>query len=153
VKGEETDEVCDLCGKPMIIRVSRYGRFLSCSGYPECKNTRPLDGSGAPPQYEKAPDEPTDEICPTCGKPMVVKTGRYGRFIACVDYPTCKTSKKIEVTTGIHCPQCATGELVQRKTRKGNRIFWGCNRYPDCDYTTNTDPRKRAPEPVAVSAD
>lgn len=153
VKGEATDEICEVCGKPMIIRVSRYGRFLSCSGYPECKNTRPLDGSGAPPQYEKVPDEPTDDICPTCGKPMVVKTGRYGRFIACVDYPTCKTSKKIEMTTGIHCPQCVTGELVQRKTRKGNRVFWGCNRYPDCDYTTNTDPRKRAPEPVAVSAD
>lgn len=153
VKGEATDEICDLCGKPMIIRVSRYGRFLSCSGYPECKNTKPLDGSGAPPQYEKVPDEPTDDICPTCGKPMVIKTGRYGRFIACVDYPTCKTSKKIEVTTGVHCPQCATGELVQRKTRKGNRVFWACNRYPDCDYTTNTDPRKVAPEPVAVSAD
>ena len=153
VKGEQTDEICEVCGKPMVIRVSRYGRFLSCSGYPECKNTRPLDGSGAPPQYEKVPDEPTDDICPTCGKPMVVKTGRYGRFIACVDYPTCKTSKKIEVTTGVHCPQCATGELVQRKTRKGNRVFWGCNRYPDCDYTTNTDPRKVAPAPVAMLAD
>jgi DNA topoisomerase-1 len=153
VKGEQTDEICEVCGKPMVIRVSRYGRFLSCSGYPECKNTRPLDGSGAPPQYEKVPDGPTDDICPTCGKPMVVKTGRYGRFIACVDYPTCKTSKKIEVTTGVHCPQCATGELVQRKTRKGNRVFWGCNRYPDCDYTTNTDPRKVAPAPVAMLAD
>ncbi|MGI8854203.1 MAG: type I DNA topoisomerase [Thermomicrobiales bacterium] len=153
VKGEQTDEICEVCGKPMVIRVSRYGRFLSCSGYPECKNTRPLEGSGAPPQYEKAPDEPTDDICPTCGKPMVVKTGRYGRFIACVDYPTCKTSKKIEVTTGVPCPLCGTGELVQRKTRKGNRLFWGCNRYPDCDYTTNTDPRKVAPAPVAMLAD
>ncbi len=153
VKGEATDEICDLCGKPMVIRISRYGRFLSCSGYPECKNIKQIEGSGAPPQYEKVPDEPTNDICPTCGKPMVIKAGRYGRFIACVDYPTCKTSKKIEVTTGVQCPSCATGELVQRKTRKGNRVFWGCNRYPDCDYTTNTDPRKVAPEPVAVSAD
>jgi DNA topoisomerase-1 len=153
VKGEETGELCEMCGRPMVIRVSRYGRFLSCSGYPECKNTKPLDGSGAPPQYEKVPDEPTDEICPTCGKPMVIKTGRYGRFIACVDYPKCKTSKKIEVTTGVHCPQCGTGELVQRRTRKGGRVFWGCNRYPDCDYTTNTDPSKTAREPVALPAD
>jgi DNA topoisomerase-1 len=153
VKGEQTDEVCEVCGRPMVIRVSRYGKFLSCSGYPECKNTRPLEGSGAPPQYEKVPDEPTNETCPTCGKPMVIKTGRYGRFIACVDYPTCKTSKPIVVATGVECPQCHRGELVERKTRRGNRTFYGCNRYPDCDYTTNTDPRKRAPEPVAVSAD
>jgi len=145
VKGEETEYICDLCGRPMVVKISRWGRFLSCSGYPECKNTKQLSPSGQIVEKVKTPDEPTDETCPTCGKPMVIKTGRFGRFIACVDYPKCKTTKKIEATTGVHCPQCGTGELVQRKTRKGSRVFWACNRYPDCDYTTNTDPTKVAP--------
>ncbi len=143
VGGQMTDIACQVCGKPMLRRLSRSGPFLSCSDYPECKGTMNLDAAGN--AVPKAQDEPTDEICPTCGKPMVVKTGRFGRFIACVDYPTCKTTKRIEVTTGVHCPQCGTGELVMRKTRIGKRTFWGCNRYPDCDYTTNADPAKTPP--------
>jgi len=159
VKGEETEHVCDVCGSPMVVKISRWGRFLSCSNYPECKSTKQLSPSGQIIEKVKVPDEPTDITCPTCGKPMVVKTGRFGRFIACVDYPTCKTTKKIETTTGVHCPQCGTGELVQRKTKKGGRVFWACNRYPDCDYTTNSDPTKvpptlkPAPERELVPAD
>jgi len=125
-KGEETDEKCPECGQPLLARRGRFGKFLACSAYPECKYTRNLSGS------ERAEDEPTDEVCPTCGKPMVIKHGRFGKFIACSGYPECKTTKP--VTLGIACPEagCA-GELVERRSKRG-RIFYGCSAYPTCKF-------------------
>jgi DNA topoisomerase-1 len=124
--GEKTDEVCPDCGEPLLARRGRFGKFLACSAYPDCKYTRNLDGGA------RAEDEPTDEICPTCGKPMVIKHGRFGKFIACSGYPECKTTKP--VTLGIACPEsgCA-GQLVQRRSRRG-RIFYGCSAYPACKF-------------------
>jgi DNA topoisomerase I len=131
VKREETktDLVCEKCGSPMIIKWGRMGRFLACSGYPECKNTKDFvekDG-----KIEVAEELPTDEICPTCGKAMVNKRGRFGRFLACSDYPTCKTTKKITLKDVV-CPEDGGG-LAERKSRFG-KSFYGCVNYPNCKF-------------------
>ncbi len=124
--GEPTGETCPECGEELLRRRGRYGMFLACSGYPDCKYTRNLDGS------ERAEDQPTGEACPTCGKPMVLKHGRFGKFIACSGYPECKTTKA--VTLGIACPEPGcTGELVERRSRRG-RTFYGCSAYPNCKF-------------------
>ncbi len=160
VKGKETDFACPICNSPMLMRFSRYGPFLSCSRYPECKGRLDLDAGGNP--VAKQPDAETGDICPTSHEPVVLKQGRFGPYKACGAYPACKTCefKKIEqaakeqsYATGVACPKCHIGQLLERKTRRGARTFYGCNRYPECDYTTSTDPRKVAPEVVAVSAD
>src|SRR3989454_95316 len=124
--GAPTGEQCPECGKGLVERWSRYGKFIACSAYPECKYKRNLPGN------ERAEDQPTDELCPACGKPMVIKHGRFGKFIACSGYPECKTTKP--VTLGIACPQpgCA-GQLVERRSRRG-RVFFGCSAYPNCTF-------------------
>jgi len=123
---EVTEEVCEKCGKAMVKKIGRYGAFLACSGYPECKNTKPLEGGKEEPEV-------TEEKCPECGKPLVVRHGRYGAFLACSGYPKCKYIKKTEKGTGVKCPACGEGELVARRTKRG-KIFYGCNRYPKCDF-------------------
>jgi DNA topoisomerase-1 len=124
--GEETGEACPECGQPLLERRGRFGKFIACSGYPECRYTRNLNGNGRPE------DEATDEICPSCGKPMVIKHGRFGKFIACSGYPECKTTKP--VTLGIACPEPGcSGELVERRSRRG-RTFYGCSAYPSCKF-------------------
>ena len=131
---EKTDEVCDLCGKPMIIKWGRYGKFMACSGYPDCKNIKKILKEG-----ESAEPEMTDEKCPNCGKPMVIKIGRYGRFMACSDYPTCKTTKPIlDIVEGIVCPKDG-GNVVRRKSRYG-KFFYGCANYPNCDFVSWNEP-------------
>jgi DNA topoisomerase-1 len=124
--GVPIGEACPECGGDLLERRGRFGKFIACSNYPDCKYKRNLPGS------ERAEDQPTDEICPTCGKPMVIKHGRFGKFIACSGYPECKTTKP--VTLGIACPQtgCA-GQLVERRSRKG-RTFYGCSAYPACNF-------------------
>ncbi len=122
---EKTDEVCEKCGNPMIIRWGRNGRFMACSGFPKCKNTKPLD------DQEQIK---TDEICDKCGSPMEVKSGRYGRFIACSNYPDCKNIKPFSL--GVKCPEeGCDGDLVEKKSKRG-RLFYGCSRYPDCKYAS-----------------
>jgi DNA topoisomerase-1 len=124
---EASDEKCEKCGKPMLVKRGRFGKFLACTGYPECKSTRPLKG-----EAERPAPEPTDEICPTCGKPMVKKVGRFGPFLSCSDYPKCKTIVSIEKSTGITCPKCGKGMIIEKRTKKG-KTFYSCNRYPECD--------------------
>ncbi len=140
---EVSAEQCEKCGRPMAIKLGRNGRFLSCTGYPECKGTQPIGG-----RVEAPPPEPTDETCTNCGKPMQIRTGRFGRFIACTDYPQCKTSKPIMVKLGLRCPKCGTGELVEKKSRRG-KIFYGCAEYPTCDWVTW---RKPLAEPCGCGA-
>lgn len=89
---------------------------------------------------KEAPVEHTDEICPQCGRPLVIRTGRFGKFYACSGFPECKFTKNFLVSTGVTCPQCSEGELVERKTKKGRKTFWGCSRYPKCAYATWTKP-------------
>jgi DNA topoisomerase-1 len=124
--GVETGEACPECTKPLKERWGRFGKFISCSAYPECRYTRNLNGT------ERAADEPTNEVCPSCGKPMVVKHGRFGKFIACSGYPDCKTTKP--VTLGIACPEPGcTGEMVERRSKR-SRTFFGCSAYPGCKF-------------------
>jgi DNA topoisomerase-1 len=132
---QSTNEVCEKCQKPMVIKWGRNGKFMACSGYPSCKNTRPLDNT------EEAS---TGEICEACGAPMVYKVGKYGRFIACSKYPECKTTKQI--TLKIPCPKCKIGELMMKKT-KTKRTFYGCSKYPECDFASWSKPvNKECPE-------
>ncbi len=123
---EKTDQLCEKCGRPMIIKTGRFGRFFACSGFPECKNTKQIGKDGQMKQTEK-----TNEKCPECGGPMEVKHGRFGKFLGCLKYPECKGIKKMEKSTGVACPECKKGEIAQKKSKKG-KIFYACNRYPEC---------------------
>lgn len=122
-EAEETDILCDKCGQAnMVIKLGRNGKFLACPRYPECRNTRSLDNQG---QTAASLQELVDEPCPACGKPMVVRTGRFGRFLACSGYPECKTSKPL--STGVKCPECGVGELVEAMGAKTKRVYWRCS--------------------------
>ncbi len=131
VTHEETDEKCPECGKPMAIKLGRYGKFLACTGYPECKVARPLNENG------EAPAEPelSDEKCEKCGAQMAVKTGRYGKFLGCSNYPECKNIQPMEkpVDTGIACPTCHKGTFLEKKSRRG-KVFYSCSQYPKCKH-------------------
>ncbi len=131
---EKTNEICPNCKSPMVIKLGRFGKFLACSNYPECKNTKQINGNG-----EIEEPETTDEKCDKCGNPMIFKRGRFGKFLACSNYPTCKNTKQIKKSTGITCPTCNHGQLVEKRTKRG-KTFWGCERYPDCDYASWTHP-------------
>ncbi|HLG93725.1 MAG TPA: type I DNA topoisomerase [candidate division Zixibacteria bacterium] len=124
---EKSDEVCEKCGRPMLVRWGRHGKFLACSGYPECKSTKPLEGS------EEAQE--VSEKCDKCGSPMVVKRGRFGTFLACSAYPECKNTKALVKSTGVKCPEKCGGELVERRS-KSRRIFYSCSKYPKCKFAT-----------------
>ncbi len=126
-----TDEVCEECGKPMVIRWGRFGRFMACSGYPDCRNTKEIAEDGTP-QTDEADKLAEGKTCPTCGGPMAVKRGRTGRFLSCKKYPECKTAMPLSI--GVDCPEpdCG-GEVVERSSKKG-RQFFGCSRYPDCKF-------------------
>jgi len=123
---EKTDEKCDKCGNPMIIKTGRFGRFLACTAYPECKSTKPLGEDGEPEEVEI-----TNEKCEKCGAPMQFKHGRFGKFLGCTKYPECKGIKNIEKGTGVTCPECGKGEIIEKKSKKG-RTFYACNQYPKC---------------------
>ena len=122
-QGEE--EYCQNCGRPMVLKKGRFGTFLACTGYPDCKTTKQIGGA------QKKPDQPIDEKCPQCGSQMVVKSGRFGEFTACGTYPSCKYVK--QKTIGVRCPECSEGEIIERRSRKG-KTFYGCNRYPGCKF-------------------
>ena len=122
---EVSEENCGECGADMVVKWGRNGRFLACSGYPKCKNTKPLEEQG---------EVETDEVCDQCSAPMVVKTGRYGRFLACSGYPDCKNVKPYVL--GIQCPEDGCeGQIVEKRSRKG-KVFFGCSTYPECKYAS-----------------
>ncbi|HLG10565.1 MAG TPA: type I DNA topoisomerase, partial [Dehalococcoidia bacterium] len=123
---QETGEHCPECEKPLVRRFGRFGPFFACTGFPECRYTRP-DGDQAEP-------EATDEKCDVCGAAMVVKRGRFGSFYACTKYPECKGTKPVLLKTGVLCP-VDQGEVVERMTRQ-KRKFYGCMNYPNCDFTS-----------------
>jgi DNA topoisomerase-1 len=122
---QDEAEYCDNCGRPMVLKKGRFGTFMACSGYPECKTTKQL-GAAQKPQ-----DVPLDEECPTCSNKMVKKYGRFGEFVACSNYPTCKYVK--QKTVGVKCPNCTEGDIIERRSKRG-KTFYGCNRYPACDF-------------------
>lgn len=127
---EKTEEVCEKCGSPMIIKWGRYGKFLACSNYPACSNTKQIAEE----------TETIDKACPKCGKPLIIKNGRFGRFVACSDYPKCKYTSSF--TLGIKCPECEDGEIVEKQTKKG-RKFYACSNYPKCKFSMWKKPVKK----------
>ncbi len=149
VKREETltDLDCPKCAKKLVIKWGRNGKFIACQGYPECRFTGEFKTT-TEGKIEIQPAPTTDEKCAVCSEPMMVKTGRFGRFLACSAYPKCKTTKPI--TTGIECPDCKQGELTQKRTRFG-KTFYSCTRYPDCKYAIWDKPIKGKPCPQCQS--
>lgn len=121
---EESEKICEKCGKKMVIKLGRYGKFIACSNYPECKNTKSLEEP-----------EVTDEKCEKCGSPMQVKHGRFGQFLGCSKYPECKNIKSYQKKTGKKCQKCGEGDIVEKMTKK-KRTFFGCSRYPNCDFAS-----------------
>lgn len=191
---EQTGESCEKCGKPLVIKWGRHGKFVACSGYPACKNTREImPNSGDPNPTNESEKTHSKETCPNCGKPMALKRGRYGPFLSCTDYPQCKTTRKLGATGSEqppapetllkeNCPQCGHplaikhgrfgeftacssypkckyvkrktlevtcpqtncgGEIVERRSRRG-KIFYGCDQYPKCRFILWNKPIKKA---------
>lgn len=125
------EEYCENCGRVMVLKRGRFGQFMACTGYPDCKTTRRLD------QGKKVPDIPLDEVCPKCGRNMMIRHGRYGEFTTCSGYPECKYVKQNFI--GVKCPLCKEGDLVEKRARKGN-TFYGCGNYPTCKFTSAHKP-------------
>lgn len=132
---ETTKEKCEKCGSDMIVKLGRFGKFLSCSNYPKCKNAKPMVGS----QVVEKTDEQKDlerklagKKCDKCGSPMEVKHGRFGEFLGCSGYPKCKNIQSIVKPTGVKCPKCKGGQMIERHARKTGKVFYGCNNYPKC---------------------
>ncbi|TAK52813.1 MAG: type I DNA topoisomerase [Bacteroidetes bacterium] len=124
---EKTGEVCEKCGKPMVIKWGRNGKFMACSGYPTCKNAKPL------PEEQALQQHVVGMKCDLCGGDMIVRSSKFGTFLGCSNYPTCTNTKPIGL--GIKCPKCGTGDVIERKTKR-KRSFYGCSRYPDCDFAS-----------------
>jgi len=123
---------CPECGRELAVRWNRYGRFLACTGYPECRFTRSLD------QENRVEPKATGLECPNCGGALLEREGRFGTFISCSNYPKCKYSQPRTVP-GLKCPTCGEGDIGEKRTRRG-KPFWGCTRYPDCDWTSWDEP-------------
>jgi DNA topoisomerase-1 len=126
--------VCDKCGAEMVVKWGRMGKFLACPTYPACKNTKPLE-QAADGSLKVGTVVTTDETCPKCGKPMTVKHGRFGTFLACTGYPDCKGTKPLNKGVGVACPKCDKGQVVVKRSKKG-RVFFSCDQYPTCDFVS-----------------
>jgi len=126
-KQEKLGKNCPDCGGDLVVKFGRFGKFIACSNYPQCKYTEKTA------EEKKVDEENSGEICEICGAPMVVKRGKFGSFLGCSNYPECTGIKKIEKKTGIKCPKCNEGEIVERKSKRG-RLFFGCNAYPKCNF-------------------
>src|SRR5262245_52766790 len=138
LKAEEkpTDEVCEKCGKPMVIKWGRNGHFLACTGYPECRNTKEFVRNADGSLTVVPSTRPSDQICPTCGAPMVIKRGRFGEFLACSKYPECKTTSPMSL--GVDCPKPGCGGYLTEKRSRRGKVFFGCSNYQrtKCDFVS-----------------
>jgi DNA topoisomerase-1 len=137
VTQEKIDEKCPKCGGQLAKRLGRNGSFIGCTNYPECDYTRNLDDDGS----ASAEPEKVGRDCPECGSELVFKQGRYGKFIGCSGYPKCRFIEPLEKPkdTGVKCPKCHKGTLMQRKSRRG-KVFFSCSTYPKCDYAVWNEP-------------
>ncbi|MGB8295265.1 MAG: type I DNA topoisomerase [Polyangia bacterium] len=133
---EPTEEVCEKCGKPMVIKWGRNGYFLACSGYPECRNTKEYTRNADGTLTVQPTTRPSDQVCPTCGSPMVIRRGRFGEFLACSRYPDCKTTSPISL--GVACPRPGCGGYLTEKRSRRGKIFFGCSNYSKtkCDFVS-----------------
>jgi len=134
----ETDIACEKCGKTMVIKWGRNGEFLACPGYPECRNTMNFRREGEKILPEKEEDVPVEDKCPECGSAMVMKRGRFGKFLACTRYPECKGTKPLSI--GVTCPKGCGGYITEKRSRRG-RTFYGCSSYPKCDFVSWDRPK------------
>jgi DNA topoisomerase I len=141
-KGLPTGIKCELDDGEMVIKWGRNGEFLACSKYPKCTNTKEFtrdeQGNVVPQERQALSTEPTDEVCEKCGKPMVRKRSRFGEFLGCSGYPDCDGIKRLKsdpVSTGVNCPDCKEGEVLERRSRRG-KLFFGCSRYPKCKFAS-----------------
>jgi DNA topoisomerase-1 len=141
VTQESMDEACPKCGKPLSIRLGRRGRFVGCSGFPDCDYTRSLGDDKEP----ETPEVIEGRVCPQCSSQLIIRHGRYGKFIGCSNYPTCKYIEPLEkpADTGVECPECHKGTLLKRKSRYG-KIFYSCSTYPECKYAVWNEPLNEA---------
>jgi DNA topoisomerase I len=122
---EETSETCPECSHPLVIKLGRFGKFKACTNFPNCRHTEPIG------KEKETQEQHSGEMCPKCGRPLVVKRGRYGPFLGCSGYPECKHIKPIVKDTGVHCPACSKGKIVEKTSRRG-KVFYACDQYPDC---------------------
>jgi DNA topoisomerase I len=139
VTQEALDEKCPECGKPLSIRLGKRGKFIGCTGYPECTYTRNIEKAEG--EAEPEPEIIADRKCPQCGGPLVYKYGKYGKFIGCSNYPECKYIEPLvkPTDTGVTCPVCKKGTMLKRKSRYG-KFFYSCSEYPACKYATWDEP-------------
>lgn len=148
IKPEKTNEKCPECKKPLVIKIGKFGKFMACTGYPDCKFSKPVvtkEDKKASVINEDGEAEKLKEVegekCEKCGGKMILKEGRFGKFLACDNYPKCKNTKTVVTNSGVKCPDCGDGELIERRTKKG-RPFWGCSKYPGCKYAVWEEPVK-----------
>ncbi len=134
IPSEQTDIVCDKCGSIMVVKNGRYGKFAACPNYPECKNTKPLGRDGKVLEKEEKPVVLADFKCELCGADMVVRSGKFGNFYACANYPKCKNTKQITKDTGVLCPEC--GAKIVTKYGRNRSVFYSCERYPECNFSS-----------------
>ncbi len=137
---EAEAEPCEKCGSPMVLKRGRFGPFLACSAYPDCKSTRKIRVNGEG-KAEVQQDVLLDEACPRCGSKLARKHGRFGEFTACSNYPKCRFIKMKQ--TGVRCPECSEGNIVERRSKRG-KVFFGCDRYPDCKFVLWSRPVPKA---------
>lgn len=131
---ESTNEVCEKCGSPMVIKLGRFGKFIACSNYPKCKNARPIENNKEKSaEMRELEKKMAGKKCEKCGSEMLLKQGKYGTFLGCSSYPKCKNIQAIVKFTGVKCPKCG-GQMIERRTRRGGKIFYGCNKYPKCKF-------------------
>ncbi|MEX1200026.1 MAG: type I DNA topoisomerase [Methylophaga sp.] len=142
VTQELMDENCPKCGKQLSSRLGRSGRFIGCTGYPECDYTRNINGEET---TASEPEKVEGRQCPQCESDLIYRIGKYGKFIGCSSYPKCKHIESLEqpANTGVDCPQCEKGEILTRKSRRG-KVFYSCSEYPKCDYALWNEPLKEA---------
>lgn len=146
IKPEKTNEKCPDCKKPLVIKIGKFGKFMACTGYPDCKFSKPVSTKEDKKASVVNKDGETEKLkevegekCEKCGGKMILKEGRFGKFLACDNYPKCKNTKTVVTNSGVKCPDCGDGELIERRTKKG-RPFWGCSKYPGCKYAVWENP-------------
>jgi DNA topoisomerase I len=148
---EPTEEVCEKCGKPMVIKWGRNGYFLACSGFPDCRNTKEYTRNADGSLTVMPTTRPSDQVCPNCASPMVIRRGRFGEFLACSRYPDCKTTSPISL--GVNCPRANCGGYLTEKRSRRGKVFFGCSNYSKtkCDFVSWDRPMAKAcPQCAAV---
>lgn len=149
---EETEKICEKCGAKMVIKMGRYGKFYACSEFPKCKNAQPIEKEMTEEESKEEENLLAKEKCEKCGNNMEIKEGRFGKYLACKNYPNCKFTKSIIKSLDIKCPACGEGDIVERHSKRG-RKFFGCSKFPKCNYALWYRPVKKENSNEAAKCD